>query len=340
MATPRELTARWMPFGLRAITCEACAEAAATSAQPEHRAMTRPLLPSMVGTAEYIGRRAAALKREERLDDGRVELASRRLAQAARGFVCAEPPPVRTVGRHRVERVADQDDPRLDRDLLAGLAVGIPQSVPALVAGADDRPHLRQTGDRREDPLTELRVHLDEPALLVGQRAGLEQDARRNADLAAVVEERAELEPLQRHGLEAELPADLERHVRDPPGVRGGVLVVRLESVRQGLDRGDERLLEALEAAGALERDRCLVGESAEQAQDFLVGLATGARVEDADEAFDGTLRPQRRDRELRSRRPQLLRGDQERLVSRADQVPYGIALEHGMQPRNAALVG
>src|SRR6185503_20373489 len=109
----------------------------------------------------------------------------------------AETLAVRPVGGHRVERVAHEDDPGLDRNLLAGLAVGIAGAVPALMAPADDRPHLRETLDRREDPLAELGVRLDHAPLLRRQRPRLEQDARRDADLADVVEERAELEALQ-----------------------------------------------------------------------------------------------------------------------------------------------
>ena len=118
-----------------------------------------------------------------------------------------------------MERVADEDDPSLDRDLLAGFAVGIALAVPTLVAPAHDRPHLGEAVDRLEDPLAELRVHLDDAPLVLRQRPRLEQDARRHADLADVVEERAELQPLQRRRVEAELAADAQRHVGDPARV-------------------------------------------------------------------------------------------------------------------------
>ena len=52
-------------------------------------------------------------------------------------------------------------------------------------------------------------------------------------------------------GVEAELGADLEREVGDPARVRRRVLVVRLERVRERLDRGEERPLERLVARGA-----------------------------------------------------------------------------------------
>ena len=120
------------------------------------------------------------------------------------------------------------------------------------------------------------------------------------ADLADVVEERAELEPLQLGGLEAQRLADAQRHVGDPARVRGGVLVVGLERVRQRLDGRDEGLLEALVAAGALQRDGRLVRDAAEQAQDLLDRvLAVGGRLADGDEALERTVVAQRREREV-----------------------------------------
>ena len=85
----------------------------------------------------------------------------------------------------------------------------------------------------------ELGMRPDQRPLLLGQRPGLEQDRVRDPDLADVVEERAELQPLQRVGVEAELAADAEE-VSVIQRVRGGVLVPRLERVRERLDGGEE----------------------------------------------------------------------------------------------------
>ena len=63
------------------------------------------------------------------------------------------------VGRHRVEGVAGADDPGLDRDRLAGEAVGVAGAVPALVAGADDRADLaEEAADALEHALAFDRV--------------------------------------------------------------------------------------------------------------------------------------------------------------------------------------
>src|SRR5438067_5225495 len=158
--------------------------------------------------------------------DARVELRPGALAQAPQGLGCREPLAVWPVGRHRVEGVADEDDPRLERDLLAALAVRIAGAVPVLVAGADDRTHVLEPLDRRDDPLAELGVRLHQRPLLGGQAARLGEDRRGDADLADVVEEGAELEPLERRRVEAERLADLHRHVANPARVLRRVLVV------------------------------------------------------------------------------------------------------------------
>ena len=98
-----------------------------------------------------------------------------------------------------MERVADEDDARLERDRLGGEPVGIPGAVEVLVAVADDRPHVLEALDRGDDPLAELGVRLHDGPLLRGQPARLLEDRRRDPDLADVVEERPELETLQRH---------------------------------------------------------------------------------------------------------------------------------------------
>ena len=156
-----------------------------------------------------------------------------------------------------------------------------------LMAVTDDRAHLREALDRSQDPLAELGMLLHDPALLGRQRPGLEQDARRDPNLPDVVEQRTELELLQGLGVEPEARADLQRRVRDPPRVRRGVLVVRFERVREGLDRRDERRLEALEAAGVGDRELRLMRETREQAGLVLVQLVRrpgGNRDDDATE--------------------------------------------------------
>jgi hypothetical protein len=79
------------------------------------------------------------------------------------------------------------------------------------------------------------------------------------------VEQRAELETLQRALVQAELSPDPQGEIRDPACVGGRVLVVRLESVGERLDRGDEGALEALVARGVGDGELRLLREAAEQ---------------------------------------------------------------------------
>ena len=135
---------------------------------------------------------------------------------------------------------------------------------------------------------------LDDLELLVRQRAGLLEDLRRDADLADVVEERGELEPLEPVAVEAQLAADEQRHVGDPACVRGRVRVVRLECVRERRDGRHERALEALVVLGALDRELRLVRETCEQTQLAVVEPAVADRR--GERRHPVALEPQRRD--------------------------------------------
>jgi len=105
-------------------------------------------------------------------------------------------------------------------------------------------------------------VGLDQRTLLGGQAARLRQDHARNADLADVVQESAELEPLQRVLIQLEPAADAKREIRDPPSVRGRVFVLRFERVRERLDGRDEAALEPLVVAGVGDGEPSLLSEA------------------------------------------------------------------------------
>ena len=106
--------------------------------------------------------------------------------------------------------------------------------------------------------------------------------------------QRAELETLECALVEAELPADAQREIRDPAGMGGRVLVVRLERVGERLDGGDERPLEALVARGVGDRELRLLGEAAEQRE---LALPEVVPLDERDEAT-------RRDRRRRTAQP------------------------------------
>src|SRR6185295_3274306 len=189
----------------------------------------------------------------------------------------------------------------------------------------------------------ELGMRLHDRPLALRQRAGLQEDRRGDADLADVVEEGAELEALERRRVEAELAADLERHVGDPAGVGGRVLVVRLECVGQSLDRGEERLLEVVVRAGVLDREPRLVRDAGEEAHR---ARREPVRVLGDDAAAALPFEMERRNRVVRARLGdavdgrELLRADRERLRDREKRVRYGAWIAQGLRARaNLVLV-
>src|SRR5439155_21482212 len=88
----------------------------------------------------------------------------------------------------RVERVADEDHARAERDRIAGEAVRVARAVPALVAVADERANARKELDRGKDLLADHHVALHLGALLPRQGTRLVEDRLGHGDLADVVE--------------------------------------------------------------------------------------------------------------------------------------------------------
>ena len=78
------------------------------------------------------------------------------------------------VGPGGGERVVDldrADDPRAERNGLAGEPVGIAEAVPPLVVAAHEGDHVLEVDQRRQDLGADQHVLLDVLVLLVGQRA-------------------------------------------------------------------------------------------------------------------------------------------------------------------------
>src|SRR2546423_13114067 len=96
-----------------------------------------------------------------RLDHAGLDLRTRVAAQLLQGGVTAHGPAVRSICGHRAVGVAAEDDSGGHRDLLAGEAIRVSGSVPALVARADDLAHPGEPAtDAVEEGLTLDRVRL------------------------------------------------------------------------------------------------------------------------------------------------------------------------------------
>ncbi len=170
---------------------------------------------------------------DERIHDDRVELAAGAALQLGQRVVERERAPVGPRAGHRLQRVAGGDDPRAERDLVAGEAVGVALAVPALVAGAHERRDGLQRRRRADDALPDDGVLLDDRPLVVVQRAGLVQDGRGHRDLADVVQLAGAAQVLQRVRVQPEALADLGREAADVLHVLLEVGVVLAERAQQ-----------------------------------------------------------------------------------------------------------
>ena len=137
-------------------------------------------------------------------------------------------------------------------------------------------------------------MRLDEPPLGRGQPSRLREHVARDADLADVVQQRSELEALQRALVETDLPADPQGEIADPARVIRRVLVVRLERIGERLDGRDERPLETLVARRIGDRELRLLREAAEQRE---LALSEVLPLDKRDEAPDAAVDVDRRDR-------------------------------------------
>ena len=171
-------------------------------------------------------------------DDTAVKLRSGVLLELCDRGLARDRVVIGAVARHRVERVADRDDPRSERDRLAGEAVGIPGAVDALVRRADERGDAREHGCRVQDRLADGRVPADHLPLRRVQRARLVQDRPRDDDLADVVEVGGQADVVDLVLLDAELLGDRLRQLAHPVTVRaqlGRMLVEHRQEQVAGL---------------------------------------------------------------------------------------------------------
>ena len=103
---------------------------------------------------------------------------------------------VRAVVDHRVVGVGDRDDPGTERDLVGAQAVGVAVSAEALVVMEDDRHRVTERRCVLEDDLADARVLDDAAPLGRGQGCRLVEDGLWQGDLADVVQERRDADPI------------------------------------------------------------------------------------------------------------------------------------------------
>ena len=123
---------------------------------------------------------------------------------------------VDAIGRHRAVGVADGDDPRLDRDLLADQPIGIAAAVDPFVVMADGGRGHAHPADATDQLLADLGMRSHDPPLRIVERATLRQDAVGNRDLADVVQPATEAAAQQDVKREAEHATHVSRRARRP----------------------------------------------------------------------------------------------------------------------------
>jgi hypothetical protein len=160
---------------------------------------------------------------------------------------------IRTVARHRVERVGNREHARAERNLRLADPVRIPRPIPPLVVVPHDlEPLPVQQRNAAQQLLPEHRVRLEQPALRRRQRALLQEDLVRDPDLPHVVEQEAVLDALILEQRRLQSPRELDCVLLNALRVQAGAHVLRLEGARQRAHRLaigplDERPLPALD---------------------------------------------------------------------------------------------
>ncbi len=140
--------------------------------------------------------------------------------------------PIRSIARHRIERVGDGEDPGAERNLSFRKAIRVTGAVPAFVVRTDDpKPLALKERDSREQLGADDRMPLDEMQLVLRQRAGLVHDPVGHPDLADVVKQEAILEARVVEKPTVDGLRQLERVALDTERVKARQRVFRLKRV-------------------------------------------------------------------------------------------------------------
>ena len=143
------------------------------------------------------------------------------------------------VADERVEDVGDGDDPPGERDRLTRKPARVAVTVEPLVVcpgdlGSELEQRLARAG---EDAVAELRVGLDDEALLGAERRRLAQDVVGDRDLADVVQRARDPDQVALVVREPEPPRDQLAAAADALDVLPGLVVAELRRGREAVDR-------------------------------------------------------------------------------------------------------
>jgi taurine--2-oxoglutarate transaminase len=141
---------------------------------------------------------------------------------------------VRPSVRHRVKRVGDPHDPRLQRDVLAAKSIGIARAIDILVMPAGDPSRDLEALALGEDLGSPHRVAPHDLPFVGSERSRLEQDPVRYVQLADVVEHRRPADVGGLLGVETCRPGQLLGHQLDSNDVVAGIGVLGLGAPGEG----------------------------------------------------------------------------------------------------------
>lgn len=178
-------------------------------------------------------------------------------------FVEVHRPLVDAAGGQRIENVAHGDDACAERDRLAGEPVGVARAVPALVVRQRDlAPHGEdRVGGLGEDLRAHERVTLHLRALLVRERARLEEDRIGHAELAHVVHGRREEQAARDIAPHAHLRRDglcVEAHALD---VAAGLAIAELRGGGEAEDHIEVGPIDLVAELGVADGERADAGD-------------------------------------------------------------------------------
>ena len=146
------------------------------------------------------------------------------------------------MGRDRVVVVHDRQHSGSERDSLARQALGIPGAVPSLVMALDVRRHRVGKRDGADDVGPDGRMKADVVELAGRQAAGLGEDVLGHGQLADVVQQRGNLQPLDLVRAHARRFAEGGRARFHPPDVVFGGSRFRIDGLVAGVDGPGEGL--------------------------------------------------------------------------------------------------
>ena len=172
----------------------------------------------------------------ERLHHHRVEVDPGLFLDQRQGALVGPGLAVGAVRGEGVVHVADGQDARGQRDVLARQSVRVAGPVPLLVVVLDDRQDGPGERDRVEDGRADLRVLLDLGELLLRQPPRLEQDVLRDAEFADVVQQRPGRQAVQVVPGQPHVPGGGDGVALDAQDVLVGVLVLGVNGEREALD--------------------------------------------------------------------------------------------------------